>query len=672
MSDRILISVILALLVEARHWLPLRWDFDTTALIRAWRLTFGILLVSGVLIWLDGDRFNALPRLIGWLPAVLLPMQFVQSYGMNDKIPGLVFSFFAEMRQRRNERLRLPDETFQFHFGYIYFTACIVAATLGSRASGPFFLPGVLLLLAMLFLRTTRSHALVLIPVLLLAGGGAITGQWTLDQLNEWYTGGRRSSRGVRFDPRVVHTNIGRTGRLVLPRDIIWRLRVENGQTPPRLLRTATFGTYQNTTWNAEFDPRTDFTDLDTANLGETAYYLLLPTEKLRMVPSLRRFTLRGTASEETPLPLPGDTAALRDFELDGIERNPFGLVRIFPTRSVINGTVFWNSGSNPEQPPFPATTNKISPDLHTSNNEEDAIRQALAEAGISSSSGSASPASVLRLLDAFFAREFEYTMDLDIRRIVARGPNVPAVTPLAQFLTTKRRGHCEYFATAAVMMLREAGIPARYATGYAVMEFDRGRSEYIIRGNHSHAWVRVWDSASQQWIDFDPTPPSWFTNLNKQTTRVQKFNDLVKRLREDFFIWRNQPANRMGVTIAMMVVGFLLAAFIIRRLWRSRRRVETNSVVPSYNGNIPRTELYRLEKVARKILGSRPPASTFGNWLAGLGPAMDNPAVLHEALHLHTRLRFDPQPADPALTVRLCSHVAALDQQIRTLRKRV
>jgi transglutaminase-like putative cysteine protease len=43
--------------------------------------------------------------------------------------------------------------------------------------------------------------------------------------------------------------------------------------------------------------------------------------------------------------------------------------------------------------------------------------------------------------------------------------------TPLARFLLRTRSGHCEYFATATVLLLRQLGIPARYAVGYAVHE---------------------------------------------------------------------------------------------------------------------------------------------------------------------------------------------------------
>src|SRR5690606_15766484 len=62
------IAVILALLVESARMTRLRWNFDDNAAIRAWQLS---VLASGamaVLIWLDGDPVNALPRLLGWLP----------------------------------------------------------------------------------------------------------------------------------------------------------------------------------------------------------------------------------------------------------------------------------------------------------------------------------------------------------------------------------------------------------------------------------------------------------------------------------------------------------------------------------------------------------------------------------------------------------------------------
>lgn len=64
--------------------------------------------------------------------------------------------------------------------------------------------------------------------------------------------------------------------------------------------------------------------------------------------------------------------------------------------------------------------------------------------------------------------------------------------TPLSTFLLKNRSGHCEYFATATTLLLREVGIPARYAIGFSVSEFSPLENQFIVRGRDSHAWTLV------------------------------------------------------------------------------------------------------------------------------------------------------------------------------------
>lgn len=67
-----------------------------------------------------------------------------------------------------------------------------------------------------------------------------------------------------------------------------------------------------------------------------------------------------------------------------------------------------------------------------------------------------------------------------------------------------ERRGHCQYFATSAVLLLRRAGHTARCVAGFASNEFDdRG---VVFRGLHAHAWIEVVNSKGS-WQRFDPTP---------------------------------------------------------------------------------------------------------------------------------------------------------------------
>ena len=93
MSGRPLIGLLVALVVEARHWTTLRWDFDDDACARAWQATIICTATAAVLIWLDGSRYTALPVLLSWLPPLLFPMQFIQSYSLRDTLSNAARSF---------------------------------------------------------------------------------------------------------------------------------------------------------------------------------------------------------------------------------------------------------------------------------------------------------------------------------------------------------------------------------------------------------------------------------------------------------------------------------------------------------------------------------------------------------------------------------------------------
>ena len=60
------------------------------------------------------------------------------------------------------------------------------------------------------------------------------------------------------------------------------------------------------------------------------------------------------------------------------------------------------------------------------------------------------------------------------------------------KFLTEDRRGHCEFFATAAVILLRNLGIPSRIAAGYRGGNYNEIADIVIIRESDAHAWVEL------------------------------------------------------------------------------------------------------------------------------------------------------------------------------------
>lgn len=83
----------------------------------------------------------------------------------------------------------------------------------------------------------------------------------------------------------------------------------------------------------------------------------------------------------------------------------------------------------------------------------------------------------------------------------------------LRVFLQEVKEGYCVQFATAAAMLLRSMGVPARYVEGYIAPSFRRseepGRAgNYIsdVRDYNAHAWIEVY-AEGIGWMLYETTP---------------------------------------------------------------------------------------------------------------------------------------------------------------------
>lgn len=76
-------------------------------------------------------------------------------------------------------------------------------------------------------------------------------------------------------------------------------------------------------------------------------------------------------------------------------------------------------------------------------------------------------------------------------------------------FLFESKKGYCTYFASAAVMIIRSAGIPARYVEGYVVPErqFVKKGNSYVatVTDENAHAWIEVFVKGIG-WVDVEVT----------------------------------------------------------------------------------------------------------------------------------------------------------------------
>lgn len=645
------LGLVLAMIVEAAQWTRLRWDFNEAAWIRAWHLCVISSVLAIVFIWIDGNSFMTVPLLLGWLPLLLLPMQFVQAFGLRPLMSVRTFSFFTKKQRELNHRHGLDHATIHFNFGYAYLLTVLVAATpLGEREDSRLFLPGLVMLTLWTLLgagRCRRTHTVLL---LLVAGGIAALGQITLAKAYNWLNFGVLEGNQDFLSPNHYRTAIGRFGEIKQSARIVWRVRPAPHNPPPTHLRSTCYNRYRASLWSNVIPADLPVAENDFKPIlplkapDATDFYPLRPDAGQQAIrAALPRFTLRGATSANSPLPLPGNAASLRDFDADALECNSLGTVRIFPRQPVINGTVIWNDDATPETPPRPEL------DLDVDDSERAALRHVLTELRLADQPTLAARLEVVR---RFFAG-FQYTRYNTIQPPGIGKTNQPSAISI--FLTTSRRGHCEYFATAACLLLREAGIPTRYAVGYAVLEHDAKRDEWVVRGHHGHAWTRVWDRDANLWIDFDPTPAAWLGVETRAGQPLQWLIDGVQRIREDFTLWRNHPRHRVILSTLLLAAGGAGLVFLSRRLWRSKRSpapaVSARRLATAAGCGTP---LHQLEHPASKLLPPRLPGQPFCAWLSGLRPHLPDPGALDEAIRLHQRLRFDPAPPAASATGRL------------------
>jgi len=97
----------------------------------------------------------------------------------------------------------------------------------------------------------------------------------------------------------------------------------------------------------------------------------------------------------------------------------------------------------------------------------------------------------------SYFRTNYTYTLGLDIP---------PERDKLTYFLLEESTGYCEYFASGAAILLRLAGVPTRYVTGFLVNEKDVQSQLWVARNMDAHAWAEAWDRERNQWTIVEAT----------------------------------------------------------------------------------------------------------------------------------------------------------------------
>ncbi|HLY12060.1 MAG TPA: transglutaminaseTgpA domain-containing protein [Planctomycetota bacterium] len=142
---------------------------------------------------------------------------------------------------------------------------------------------------------------------------------------------------------------------------------------------------------------------------------------------------------------------------------------------------------------------------------------------------------------------------------------------PVGEFVFDKRKGYCEYFASAATLLLRMEGVPARYVVGYCVRPENREGGHYVVREADAHAWVEAW-LEGRGWVELDPTPAAQFESL-RASLRGGVVAGLWERMKAWFGVIRIAGLRSAWRTVGLLVGGAIGAVLAVLLLARGRGR---------------------------------------------------------------------------------------------------
>ena len=555
-------AVPLALVLEAPRWNSTRKELSDRDLERLWNLcasliaAFFLYLVfsnDGGIEWLkpsssgnrfDGDRNRSqeiMRRLLEWLPIWTSPMMMAQAWGTQSTMSLGAFSWYLRRYQNNRQPGGLAHRRINISWPYV--SHVLLGACVGRNS--PAF-PWALIAWAgwALWAHHGRHRFRVSsIAKFVLASGLALVAQTGLRPVSAWTRSLESRWLNAWFDrspnANESRTFLGQLGALKNSGRIVFRIQSSRGNPVPALMREAVYDTMRGTTWvNAS---RHTFSEITSAvDDGAWTFGTNDPARSILHV--------WLAAAQQRILPRPENLTRIEHLPSAQLETNGLGVLRA----TQFNFGVFdVHIGTRESLDPTATLA-----DLTIPPSELEPIRAVAQELGLDSTN---SPQQTLAAIARHFEAHFSYSVYQ-----AGSGNLRKTSSQLSTFLQETRRGHCEYFATATTLLLRQAGIPARYVVGWSLPGAEGQWTR--VRARHAHAWTLA--LVDGIWREIDNTPGTWNIAEFERRSRWEMLGDAGSRM---LFAWnrfRNSTASdRRWIAIpALLVPGLFLVEFFRRR----------------------------------------------------------------------------------------------------------
>ena len=332
-----------------------------------------------------------------------------------------------------------------------------------------------------------------------------------------------------------------------------------------------------------------------------------------------------------------------------------------------------------PLLPPYPLSSAERSETTQL----PEPLNPRIAELALSMVGTAVSDEAKARALESHLKTQFGYTLDL---------PSKVVADPLSNFLFVRKKGHCEYFASAMAVMLRTLGIPSRVVTGFQSGVFNPLTGWRVVRASDAHSWVEAWLEGSG-WTVFDPTP--FATSLPSQgvLARLSLLYDAADQFWQDWVLrydlqrqivlaakvhqWQFTPAvdpsawwQRHLTLVRISAIALMAATAIAIVLaffgpdltdwWRKRRRVMRFRRGEGHAADA--TLLYQrmLALLARR--GFQKPSWLTPSEFARVLPPSEMAVLVEDLTAAYNELRFGGQPDAAPRLIRMLDRLESID----------